>query len=189
MLQHISPTPVGLQHNGMTVGEVMDKAGYMAPLNYLRLSRVALFARIACDQSQLVLALLHCTAQAPRSWLMAVIVDLEFISTCFSTCRDMAAASLPRWIAFFVASRRRAMVWNTKALSVLGCNCISRQALEHHTANDDYYGCSVCGGVWATRQQLGGTCRTAPQFVKCVWLENTLAMAWRKTTQFVEQAL
>ena len=127
----------------------------MAPLNYVRIARISLFARIVRDLSPTVITLLHITFNAPRSWLRAVIEDLEFVSTCSQGCRELSCLDFRGWVAFFTARGKNWVLALKKAFGESSCHSPDRHRLEHHAANDEQYVCNACGDIWATQQQLG----------------------------------
>ena len=147
------PTCVGAAYNGFTNVEIQATVGQMVPMNYLRLARISLFARVVRDTSVSMLTLLWATRDSPRSWLKAVREDLEFIGACTAAFRSMASASFQEWVAFFSGNGKRAVISIKMALAESGCNVISAP-LPGHVAHDELYECPCCGDLWPTRQQV-----------------------------------
>lgn len=102
-----------------------------------------------------VITLLHATFKAPRSWLRAVIEDLEFVPTCSNGFRELAHLDFRGWVDFSKRRGKNCVIAIKKAIGEKGCNSPDLQRLVHRAANDEQHVCNVCGGVWASQQQLG----------------------------------
>ena len=154
VFRQIVPIPDGQVHNGHTSVEVQSIVGHMAPLNYIRILRIALFARICKGASPIVLAILHATYDAPRSWLKSVIEDLEFVTACSSKCRSLGSLSFIGWVRHFQVHGKRGVDALRIGFAESSCNNVSNLALPHHTVCEDEYVCNVCGDRWPSVQQL-----------------------------------
>ena len=141
-------------HNGLTSGQVQAIVGHLAPLNYVRIHRIALFARICRSASPVVMTLLHFTFTSPRSWIRAVLEDLEFVSTCSIKCRGMSSMSMVEWVRFFRNRGKPGVDAIRAGIAESCCNRPLRLTLPHHEHCEEQYICNVCGDIWPTLQRL-----------------------------------
>ena len=154
VFRRILPPAEGHSHNGLTTVEVQSVVGHLAPLNYVRILRIALFARICRNAAPVVLTILHVTFNSPRSWIRAVMEDLEFVSTCSSKCRYMASWSLVAWVRCFRQGGKSGVEAVRKGFAEDCCNRPLLLTLPHHMPCEEQYTCNVCGDIWPSLQQL-----------------------------------
>ena len=154
VFRQIVPNPEGKAHNGLDAGQIQHMVDHLAPLNYVRICRVALFARICRDLSPIVITLLHATIYAPRSWLRAVLNDLEFITTSSAKCRELGSLSFVEWVQYFRTQGKRGVMVLKKGISEASCNVVNKLTLPHHVQCEEEYVCSICSDKWPTKQQL-----------------------------------
>ena len=151
--RRILPPDRGIDFSSATTAEVQDRVGHLVPMNYLRIARISLFSRICRDAQPLVLSLLWATRDAPRSWVRAVMEDLEFVAAASEKMRSYATASLADRFAYFRKNGKQGVRAICAALEEKQCNFIHR-CLPRHTISDESHVCNVCGDAWSTKSAL-----------------------------------
>ena len=97
----------------------------------------AVLERICRDAAPLVLTLLHATFNAPRSWLRAVLEDLDFIPTSSFKCRELCGLTLLGWFRHFREHGKRAVEVFRAAIAEPSCNCVGNLSLPHHSTCEE----------------------------------------------------